>query len=90
MLRARWWRERSWEDRAWYGLLLANLAALVYLVVRAPAADATWVYRGTIWVDVAALAWWVGRAVHATVIRLRGRSGTARANTGDSEPSGPN
>jgi hypothetical protein len=67
----RLWRDRSWEDRAWHALLLWNLAALVYLVVRTPSADATWVFRVTFWADVAAIVWWVGRTVQILVTRRR-------------------
>ena len=67
----RLWRDRSWEDRVWHALLLGNLAALAYLVVRTPSADATWVFRITFWADVAAVAWWVGRTVQVLVTRRR-------------------
>ena len=73
MRRPRIWRDRSWEDRAWYLLLLWNLVALIYLIVRTPSGDAAWVYRVTLWADIAALAWWVGRSVQAGVARFRDR-----------------
>lgn len=67
----RLWRDRSWEDRVWHALLLWNLAALAYLVVRTPSTDATWVFRVTFWADVAAVAWWLGRTVQVLVTRRR-------------------
>ncbi len=78
----RLWKDRSWEDRAWYGLLLWNLVALVYLIFRTPYDDAAWVYRITLWADIAAFAWWVGRTVQAIVIRIQERR-AARAESVD-------
>ena len=81
----RLWKDRSWEDRAWYGLLLWNLVALVYLIFRTPFADAAWVYRVTLWADVLALAWWVGRTVQAIVMRIRQRR-ASRSDESEAEP----
>ena len=81
----RLWKDRSWEDRVWYGLLLWNLVALIYLVFRTPYDDAAWVYRITLWADIAAFAWWVGRTTQAVILRIRQRR-RDRMESADSEP----
>jgi hypothetical protein len=83
MHRRAWWSERSWEERAWAGLLLANLAAALYLVVRTPSDDATWLFRIVFALDAVAFLWWVGRAFGVAVARLRTRQDAAAADGSD-------
>jgi hypothetical protein len=62
----------SWENRVWYAILTWNLVVLVYLVFRAPRADASLLFVATVALDGVALAWQLAGIVRA-FLRRRAR-----------------
>jgi hypothetical protein len=78
-------RQRLRGDGLWWAIVVGNAVAVVYLLLRAPRADAVVVFVGVVLIDAAAFVWQIVEAARAYRTRRLGRSPVGASNGDDSD-----